>query len=382
MRNVLVKTCLSFFLVVFIAFKISAQCGGDFKIDGDVDGSDVAVFAELLSRVYPENPDPINADDLARFAANFGRINCHIPQLAPLNLFNIGNSIGEGIAAYDDFTLATNQAHHETVWSTGYDPVDIVYSLNERFEDIDDTGYYENNASLDGIFNQAIEGDKMESFALQAGDVVGAAGSIPSGTVGMLTVLLGNNDVCTDELNTMTDLVLFETQYREGLNALEASPITKNAYIHISGIPAIYWLWISKRSIPWCLTLFESAVPCRQLLENPDINDCVSDELDPDTIDYGADGPNCIRRKEFHAAIRDDYNRIIRDVLMEYKVKERLPNAYYVDIFDIQFDEIHINGIGFLQGDCFHPSDEGHAVLAQEQWCRSPWSFGDPSCEP
>jgi len=222
----------------------------------------------------------------------------------------------------------------------------------------------------------------MEDFALQAGDVVGAAGSIPSGTVGMITVLLGNNDVCTDELDTMTDLVLFETQYREGLNALEASPITKNAYIHISGIPAIYWLWITKRSIPWCLTLFESAVPCRQLLENPDINDCVSDELDPDTIDYEGDGPNCIRRKEFHAAIRDDYNRIIRDVLMEYKVKGRLPNAYYVDIFNIQFDEIHINGVGFLQGDCFHPSDEGHAVLAQEQWCRSPWSIGDLSCEP
>ena len=73
--------------------------------------------------------------------------------------------------------MATDQTHHETVWSTGYDPVDIVYSLNERFEDIDDTGYYENTASRDGIFNQAIEGDEMENFALQAGDGLGPPGS-------------------------------------------------------------------------------------------------------------------------------------------------------------------------------------------------------------
>jgi hypothetical protein len=110
-------------------------------------------------------------------------------------------------------------------------------------------------------------------------------------------------------------------------------------------------------------------------LANP-TNDCASgnSDLDPDTI-HPNDGPNCRRRKEFHAAIRDDYNRILRDVLQEYKESGLLPNAYYIDIFDIQFESKDVNG-----GDCFHPSTEGHALLAQEQWSRSPWGTTDPTC--
>ena len=62
---------------------------------------------------------------------------------------------------------------------------------------------------------------------------------------------------------------------------------------------------------------------------------------------------------------------------MEYVFDGRLPNAYYVDILDIQFDDIHVN-----DSDCFHPSAEGHELLAQEQWCRSPWGLDDPFCLP
>jgi hypothetical protein len=116
-------------------------------------------------------------------------------------------------------------------------------------------------------------------------------------------------------------------------------------------------------------------VPCKELLESPS-NDCGSgnSDLDPDTI-YPDDGPDCIRRKQFHAAIRDNYNRILRDVLQVYIDSGDLPNAYYIDIFDIQFESEHVNS-----GDCFHPSIAGHAMLAEEQWCRSPWGMDDPSC--
>ncbi len=118
------------------------------------------------------------------------------PREVPLNLFNIGNSIGEGSAAYDDI----GETHHEAVWSTGFDRGDEVYTLNERFEDLDSARFYENNNDRDDYINLAIEGDEMEDFVAQAIDLVGAASATPSGKVGMVTVFLGNNDVCRDDV--------------------------------------------------------------------------------------------------------------------------------------------------------------------------------------
>lgn len=290
----------------------------------------------------------------------------------PLNLFNIGDSIGEGEAA--DGTI--EEIQHKTVWSTGYNPNDIVYSLNERFEDACPTDYYENNAVRDAIFNHAVSGAVMADFSTQANEVVSAATATPSGKAGMVTILLGNNDICASTLDAMTDPVVFEAQYRAGLDILAASDATKNVYIHVSSIPAIYWLWNAKRTDFWCRVVAWPFVPCENLLDNP-TDDCASEEsrLDPDTI-YKGDGDNCVRRKQFHQKIRDIYNPKLRDVLQEYIVDGRLPNAYFVDIFDFQFEAEHIN-----DGDCFHPSVEGHALLAQEEWSRSPWGVYDPSCK-
>ena len=290
----------------------------------------------------------------------------------PSNLFNIGDSIGEGEAADD----IIGKAQHDTVWSTGYNPNDVAFSLNERFENFCPTNYYENNAARDTIFNHAVSGADMADFAAQASAVASKAIETPSGKAGMVTILLGNNDVCADSLNAMTSPVVFETQYRAGLDILAANAATKNVYIHVSSIPAIYWLWNAMREDDVCRILIWPFVPCENLLDNPE-NDCGSgnSHLDPDTIHLD-DGDDCIRRKEFHAKIRDIYNPILRDVLQEYKADRRLPNAYFVDIFDVQFRVEHIN-----DGDCFHPSVEGHALLAQEGWSRSPWGINDPSCQ-
>jgi hypothetical protein len=384
MRKVLINIGISFIFMFFVSIKIFAQGEGNLSSDGDVDGRDIATFTEDFGYldcptgppcqrdIYPiDNTDEVvSRMDIAVFVADVGRKDC--PVKVPINLFNIGNSIGEGVSADDDI----GALHHETVWSTGFDSEDSVFTLNERFEDVDPTKYYENNADRDDIFNHAVEGDEMEDFKRQAEALVEAARSTPSGAAGMIAVFLGNNDVCKDEVGTMTDPVLFEAQYRAGLDVLSASGATKNAYIHVSGIPDIYWLWIAKRSNYWCRVFVWPFVPCKELLENPE-NDCGSggSELDPDNI-HPDDGDNCIRRKNFHAAIRDDYNRIIRDVIEEYRDNGSLPNAYYIDIFDIQFDSRHVNN-----GDCFHPSTEGHAFLAQEQWRRSPWGKIDPTCK-
>jgi lysophospholipase L1-like esterase len=301
-------------------------------------------------------------------AANKAETGMRVPE----NLFNIGNSIGEGEAA-DDVIGVTN---HDVVWSTGYSPDDGVYSLNERFEDVCPADFEENDAVRDATFNLAVSGSDMGDFADQAGQIVLAAATTESGRAGMISVFLGNNDVCASSLEDMTPPELFEREYRAGLGVLASSDATRKAHIQVVGVPAIYWLWEVMRNNTWCLLVW-NFVPCENLLSEPD-NDCGSNDshLDPDTI-HVDDGPNCIRRKTFHARIRDFYNPLLRDVLQEYIDDGRLANAYYVDIFDIIFSSTHVN-----DGDCFHPSLDGHALLADVVWARSPWGLDGAACLP
>ena len=293
--------------------------------------------------------------------------------LVPMNQFNIGDSIGEGEAA--EGTIGS--ANHQTVWSTGYAVGDSVDAINERFEATDPTAYTENNASRDSAFNQAISGSVMADFAPQAQAVANAASGLPDGSAGMVTVLLGNNDVCADTLADMTDPALFESQYRAGLDVLASPVFNDMVNVHISGIPGIYWLWNAKRDSFWCRVFAWPFVPCQNLLANA-ADDCESSASreDPDTV-YAGDGANCQRRKAFHAEIRDTYNPILRDVLAEYQANNQLLNAEYVDVFDVQFSSNHVNG-----GDCFHPSEAGHALMAEKAWCSSKWSASDEACSP
>jgi lysophospholipase L1-like esterase len=362
---------------------------GDITVDGEVNAADLlwAIQAVLGSRTL--TAEQIQHGDVAPLVAGapqpdgvfnlgdvvvitrliLGGLVFTVPT-PPANQFNIGDSIGEGEAANGTI----GQAHHETVWSTGYDGGDIVNAFNERYESLAPDDYYENNAGRDPVFNQAVSGAVMADFSMQAQHVISAVSQTPSGDAGRVTVLLGNNDVCADSLSAMTDPGLFETQYRAGLDVLAASEATRQAQIHVSGIPAIYWLWNAKYDNSWCKFIW-SFVPCQNLLKNP-ANDCASgtSRNDPDH-DYPGDGSNCQRRKQFHRIIRDTYNPILRDVLEEYRQSGALPNARYIDIYEVKFGSAQVN-----DGDCFHPSKAGHALLADAEWCRTALGGNDPQC--
>ena len=85
-----------------VEFSVTTTCSGDFDHDGDVDGSDLAVFAADFGRTDCDSGNPCQGDfdgdndvdgsDLAVFAADFGRTDCHEPfPPTPLNQFNIGD---------------------------------------------------------------------------------------------------------------------------------------------------------------------------------------------------------------------------------------------------------------------------------------------------
>jgi len=71
----------------------------------------------------------------------------------------------------------------------------------------------------------------MGDFVSQANEIVVAVDTDPIRKAGMATVLLGNNDVCADSPEEMTDPSVFEAQYRAGLDMLGASDATRKAYI-------------------------------------------------------------------------------------------------------------------------------------------------------
>ncbi len=220
----------------------------------------------------------------------------------------------------------------------------------------------------------------MADFETQANQVVADTAATPSGAAGHISILLGANDVCADTIGSMTDIAVFESQYRAGLEALASSEATRLATIHVSSLPAIYWLWESRADtspFSWCRLFAWPNVPCQNLLASSG-DDCesVASREDPDTV-YAGDGQNCQRRKVFHARSRDEYNAVLENVAAEFATRENLPlpAIEYVDIFDVRFDAVHVNG-----GDCFHPSYEGQDLLSDEQYCGSSWSQGDPAC--
>ena len=96
MKPLIKKTMVIICLLIWCLFMLmtgigmaAGACEGDFGHDGDVDGSDLAVFAADFGRTNcsPELPCQGNFDgdtdvdgsDLAVFAADFGRTDCPIP---------------------------------------------------------------------------------------------------------------------------------------------------------------------------------------------------------------------------------------------------------------------------------------------------------------
>ena len=129
-------------------------------------------------------------------------------------------------------------------------------------------------------------------------------------------------------------------QYRAGLDILAQAPFSETLNLLISGVPDIYWLWNAKRTSLYCRLIAWPFVPCQNLLANA-ADDCASSTSreDPDTV-YPGDGPNCQRRKAFHARIRDDYNTVLSGDLTA-------GNAYHVVT---GADDVVIDGFTITKG--------------------------------
>jgi lysophospholipase L1-like esterase len=164
-----------------------------------------------------------------------------------------------------------------------------------------------------------------------------------------VTVLLGNNDVCSDDLPMSTDD--FETNMRAGLDVLEAG-LPVGATVYVIGLPDISQLWdviefkkalgiVDCRTL-WVLNPFDLfPSTCMGLLYN-----------NPDGINYYITQYNIIL-----AALVDEYN-------------ETGNKHYYYT------DAVYVNGIleeEISDIDCYHPSAQGQKVLSEITWIPGPF---------
>ena len=111
MKNVFITTGCLIALLFFPIGQCFAECEGNLDLDRDIDGIDLKILIGDFGRtdcgiltpcrgdIYPvgDPDDVVDGSDLELFAADFGREDCELP--VPINLFNIGDSIGEAEAA-------------------------------------------------------------------------------------------------------------------------------------------------------------------------------------------------------------------------------------------------------------------------------------------
>ena len=91
-------------------------------------------------------------------------------------------------------------------------------------------------------------------------------GLIPSDPLGYLTILIGANDVCTPSLATMTDPTVFETTFRNAINAFHAAH--PETLILVGSIPNIYQLWSVLHTIPAAVSTWSSVGICQSMLSS------------------------------------------------------------------------------------------------------------------
>ena len=212
-------------------------------------------------------------------------------------------------------------------WSTG-----TSASVNSVYSRI-----LARNAAISGKnLNDAKSGAKMV-------DLNGQVTTAGSQGVGLVTILMGANDVCTSSESTMTPVATLQAQLQQALDTLtKALP---NARIGVSSIPNIYNLWSILHTNSTARTVWSLYGICQSMLANS--NSTAQADVD--------------RRARVAQRNRDD-NDAIAAVCASY--------------VHCRFDAYAAYNLAFTTADVstrdyFHPSVAGQAKAAATAWTAS-----------
>lgn len=243
------------------------------------------------------------------------------PALAlPTSIAAIGDSITAGAGASPQgFEISPQHA-----WATG-DADDDVVSHYERL--------VAGGAAIQGRnHNLAESGATMADAPDQARRVIATGASY-------VVILMGGNDVCASSIETMTPVADFKRDFRATLNILGRG--LPQARFFVISIPNVHQLWETFQDDPIPPRVWEAAGTCGAM-------------LDPGNTD--AERDQALQRNI-------DYNAVLEEICAT-EPRCRFDNHA---LFNNEFDA------DLVAVDYFHPSHQGHEVIADVTWEYGYW---------
>jgi lysophospholipase L1-like esterase len=274
------------------------------------------------------------------------------PRREPLRISGLGDSITEGTNAEElnplDFGLTRNRW---TSWATGY--TKDWDSLLDRTNVNSHAQRIEEQFGGDGI---KIKRKTPAKIGADSEDLLKQAMKAVKNRSDYVPILMGQNDVCGDDASDIPDDDEFRANIRAGFEVLAAG-LPPGATIYTLGIVDLYRLWEIREDLELeldidCLDVWEELssedIPCATFLD-PDLEEAE------------------------RLANRDrliGFNAILADLVAEFDASDSQHYWHYSNVtYDVKFDSEHVSEI-----DCFHPSAEGQALIAEGTWNAGPFA--------
>ena len=244
----------------------------------------------------------------------------------PNSMAAIGDSITQ--AVNDCCSFGT---HPQDSWSTGDGwPGNGIFSHYQRVAAL-------NPLMVGHAFNNSSSGAKVA-------DTRGQAVSAVSQGAQYVTILIGDNDVCTSTIAGMTTTAAFQSAFQTTMSTLE-SGLPAGAHIFVSSIPNVFQLWSVLHTNPTAEAVWSFGRICQSMLAASNTDAQRQQVLAQIEADNAVLGQVCTQ----HANCRWDNDAT----------------------FNIGFTPAQVSTI-----DYFHPSQAGQAALAAETWSSSWWPSG------
>jgi len=261
-------------------------------------------------------------------------------QSAPKRIFSIGDSITR---AYDAYLPKDNL---NISWANGY------YGFWQKLLGLPNIySHYQRIRSAYGSWGTrnvtvAANGASMANFPDMAAIVAGTNSTY-------VPVLLGANDICSSPIWHLPENGAFETNFRNGMNALVAN-LPDGATIYVAAIPDIeqvYQVGLTKDALglvscPVVWTLNHICQSMLALWNTPEDRDYVTSRI-------------------------QGYNEILKRVTQEYpEIASNLGRKLFISFTRVTNDAFSASEISDI--DCFHPSELGQKTISSKTWLDGP----------